>query len=155
MRRFFHDGAVEKTLVLLNPRGPNAITSHRHLFPHLHTGSGFGDASRGATCLSDSRHCARWSPDRSHAPCSHGQPVHPHHALLPVTGAARGSCHHGEPRPHTGTPPGLRDRIPAVLQDPPSSAASECLSALEERGPQLKTPAYVGISRLLHAGNSL
>jgi hypothetical protein len=57
MRRFFHDGATEKALILLNPHSPNAITSLRHLSPRLHTGSGSGDASKEATYLCDSRHC--------------------------------------------------------------------------------------------------
>jgi hypothetical protein len=39
-----------------------------------------------------------------------------------------------------------RDLIPCVLPDPPPSTAAQCPSALEERGPQLKAPAYVGIS---------
>lgn len=80
------------------------------------------------------------------------QPVYPVHDLLPVQ----------TPRDARIVTPGhfptyalcqvLRDLIPCLLYDPPPSTASQCPSALEESGLQIKAPAYVGIFARMERG---
>ena len=76
------------------------------------------------------------------------QPVHPVHNLFPVQAPRNTRIVTAGHFPTHAFGQILRHLIPGLLHDPPPSAASECPSAIEESGPQIKASAYVGISEV-------